>query len=432
MRKHKYITIALLTTLIGTTIVRAENIESLQEQKTQLESQANSISSEISEKDEYISALQSTREQLEADVASMQQRISELMAQMDQQEATLAETTQHLEQLEGDIQRLKEIIEARTELLRNQARAVQTSGGTGEIISMLLESENLSDLFNRITVITTIMTANKETIDTQKQDQEALVQKQLEAQQEYEKQLAIKQELEVVKSNVIAQKAEADDKINQIIENVALSEQEKAELTLRQQEIASQTSVLNSAIQAEESRQRATQAELERAAAARQAGLASASASEQDAARQAASQNVASSTGTTAGRMTSSGFISPATGYYSSYFGWRSDPFGGSSTEWHTGLDIAGSGNILAAQSGTVETAGYGGGYGYYVVVNHGNGLKTLYAHLQPNLAVAAGQQVSQGQVLGIMGTTGRSTGVHLHFEVIVNGSQVDPLPYLN
>ena len=125
----------------------------------------------------------------------------------------------------------------------------------------------------------------------------------------------------------------------------------------------------------------------------------------------------------------------PASGYYSSYYGWRPDPFGGSSTVWHTGLDIAGSGNIVSVADGTVEFAGYNSGYGYYVIVNHGNmngaQTKTLYAHMVSGLSVSAGQSVSQGQKLGVMGTTGYSTGVHLHFEVIINGSNVDPLNYL-
>ena len=123
----------------------------------------------------------------------------------------------------------------------------------------------------------------------------------------------------------------------------------------------------------------------------------------------------------------------PAPGFYhiSSPFGWR----------WgrmHKGIDIAGGGqningaNACAAKGGTVIKAklGYNGGYGNYVQIDHGDGLNTLYAHLQ-SLDVSVGQQVSTGTVVGKIGSTGNSTGPHLHFSVIVNGTFVDPMGYL-
>lgn len=120
-----------------------------------------------------------------------------------------------------------------------------------------------------------------------------------------------------------------------------------------------------------------------------------------------------------------SGFVWPVDGPVTSGFGLR----------WgrmHEGLDIgAGSGApIRAAAAGTVSHAGWLGGYGNLVVVEHGGGLATAYAH-QQRIAVSVGQTVGQGQLLGEVGSTGNSTGPHLHFEVRVNGSAVDPLGYL-
>ncbi|MFA5828532.1 MAG: M23 family metallopeptidase [Candidatus Shapirobacteria bacterium] len=105
------------------------------------------------------------------------------------------------------------------------------------------------------------------------------------------------------------------------------------------------------------------------------------------------------------------------------------------SSWYHTAVDIASKDgpNIQAAQGGTVVTAGWNaGGYGNYVIIDHGNGYKTLYAHLLSNsLVVQAGQRVVQGQKLGVMGSTGRSTGPHLHFEVISPKGKLDPLTVL-
>ena len=102
---------------------------------------------------------------------------------------------------------------------------------------------------------------------------------------------------------------------------------------------------------------------------------------------------------------------------------------------YHQAVDISNHSNpaIVAAQGGTVVTAGWnGGGYGNYVIIDHGNGYKTLYAHMLNNsIAVKPGQKVNQGQKLGTMGSTGRSTGTHLHFEVIGPGGKLNPLSVL-
>ncbi|MCC5889796.1 MAG: M23 family metallopeptidase, partial [Alkalibacterium sp.] len=126
----------------------------------------------------------------------------------------------------------------------------------------------------------------------------------------------------------------------------------------------------------------------------------------------------------------SSGWVRPASGRLTSGFGYRTHPVHGG-RRMHSGIDIAGSGPIIATRAGTVTTATYHHSLGYYVVVDHGSGYRSLYAHMTPNLSVSRGQQVSQGQQLGIMGTTGTSTGVHLHFEIHKNGRPVNPAPYV-
>ncbi|NLW65705.1 MAG: M23 family metallopeptidase, partial [Clostridiales bacterium] len=119
-----------------------------------------------------------------------------------------------------------------------------------------------------------------------------------------------------------------------------------------------------------------------------------------------------------------------STGNVSSYFGYRTHPIFGDQ-RFHSGVDIsAGSGTtIMAADSGTVLSATYHYSYGNYVVISHGSGSSTLYAHMS-SIAVSAGQSVSKGQTIGYVGSTGCSTGPHCHFEIRVGGSLVDPLSY--
>lgn len=113
-------------------------------------------------------------------------------------------------------------------------------------------------------------------------------------------------------------------------------------------------------------------------------------------------------------------------GYISSHVGYRWGAY-------HKGLDIAGPANrsILAADNGTVVFAGYQGSFGNKIEISHNNGMKTIYAHLS-SINVSVGQTVQQGQSIGVMGSTGNSTGIHLHFEVYKNGALQNPLEYLN
>jgi murein DD-endopeptidase MepM/ murein hydrolase activator NlpD len=118
--------------------------------------------------------------------------------------------------------------------------------------------------------------------------------------------------------------------------------------------------------------------------------------------------------------------------HYTSGYGYRFDPFNGG-TAMHAGLDMAGSQGepIYASANGVVLQAGRSGGYGNLVELGHGKGIDTRYGHLSAIL-VKPGEHVSQGQLIGRMGSTGRSTGTHLHFEVRVDGRAVNPRPFLD
>jgi murein DD-endopeptidase MepM/ murein hydrolase activator NlpD len=124
--------------------------------------------------------------------------------------------------------------------------------------------------------------------------------------------------------------------------------------------------------------------------------------------------------------------IWPVEGESTDSFGVRGNPFGGGSSEFHPGQDIAAprGTTVAAAADGTVVQAGWQNGYGQVVVIDHGNGLTTRYGHLS-KIEVAAGQELKRGDELGQVGSTGRSTGPHLHYEVRIDDVAVSPLHYL-
>lgn len=109
-------------------------------------------------------------------------------------------------------------------------------------------------------------------------------------------------------------------------------------------------------------------------------------------------------------------------------FGFRRNPFGGRSYEFHAGMDIDGErgDNVLAPANGTIIKAGWQGGYGNMIEIDHGNGLTTRYGHLS-KVEVQVGDPVSRGQLIGLVGSTGRSTGPHLHYELRLNDKSINP-----
>lgn len=132
-----------------------------------------------------------------------------------------------------------------------------------------------------------------------------------------------------------------------------------------------------------------------------------------------------------AGKLARTPSIWPVGGVVTSTFGWRTSPFGDGS-ELHSGIDIAihAGAPVVATADGRVTQSGPTGGYGNLVQIDHGNGLTTLYGH-NSQVAVTVGQQVKKGQVISYAGSTGRSTGPHVHYEIRQHDTAIDPWRYL-
>lgn len=430
-KKHiaLFSSILLLSPIAGGFTAQAATLEELQQQKDALQLETNTIQSQIEEKSNSLNTLESEKANLETKVNELQSQLDELMGRLAAQEEKLAAIQSKILELQAEIESLQVVIDQRTEKLNTQARYIQTDAGVTNIASILLSSENFSDLVGKITVVSKIVTANKDIVEQQEADQQKVEDSKVAVEEEKLAAEALRQDILISKNNVVAQKTEIDIQIAQVIENYELTEAEKNGLESTRADLAAQTETISNDMVAEETRIAA-----ERAAAEQAASEAAAVAAAATAANNLTASAAPTTTASSSYTVNSSGFIKPASGYYSSPFGYRLSPITGGS-ELHRGQDIAGSGAISAAQSGTVVTATYHASFGYYVVINHGtiNGVtvETLYAHMQPGLLVAPGQTVSQGQQIGIMGTTGDSTGVHLHFEVHENGGLVDPLNYI-
>ncbi|MDQ3878448.1 MAG: peptidoglycan DD-metalloendopeptidase family protein [Actinomycetota bacterium] len=339
-----------------------------------------------------LAKLDADRERTRRKVAALDEKIAGLDAHIDQVRARLAEAQQEMARLTLRLQNVLARLERQRDNFVARAVAAYEAGPNAEV-NGLLSSETFADLIQRTTYFDSAASANARLIE----DIDQLSNK-LDAQRA----LVEHKESVIADSKLRLEGAKAD--------LVAIRNQRTQELAARDALIQKKHDLLQN-IRAHVDRLRRAEAELEQQSQRFEALLQGDSAS-----------------APTAGNGT---FIWPVVGPITSPFGWRINPIT-HSRELHPGMDIGvGYGTpIHAAGDGVVVFAGYANGYGNYTLIDHGGSLATGYGH-QSEIDVSVGDVVTTGQVIGLVGCTGLCTGPHLHFEVRVNGSPVDPMPYL-
>ena len=323
-------------------------------------------------------AAQQKRELLTQQLNAINAEIKNIDAQIAYYDGEIAQKEEERKEAEAREQEQYELFCQRVRLMEEE--------GTVSYWSILFNAENFSDLLDRIADVDAVMDYDNAVMDQLIATRQELERLQAELESARAEEQAAKEQQEAKKAEQQAKVAEAQKLLDQINANI-----EEVNRQLDEESAAAAD------IQAEIAKK---QKQLE---------------------EQRKQQNIVISSET--------GYLWPLPGYYrlSSQFGYRIHPITGVAHS-HTGIDIPASGgtSILAAKSGQVVTSAYHYSYGNYVVIDHGNGNSTLYAHMRSR-AVSEGQMVTQGQVIGYVGTTGSSTGNHLHFEVRDNYTRVDP-----
>ena len=349
-----------------------------------MKEEANSLKQQQEEIQDQLDSLAADRENAMARKTLLEQQINATRAEINTIAAQIAKYDELIAQKQEELSQAEAEEQAQYELFCERVRYMEEQGEVS-YWSILFSSKDFADLLDNAMMVEEIMDYDNQVMD------------QL---------IALREQIEQDKAELETARQEQQD---------AKAEQEAAQANLQAQE--SEVDALLSQISNQEEELEAREAQLR---AASDAATAEIAAAERELAAQIA--NVPSE----------SGFLWPLPGRYnlSSLFGSRKHPITGKANN-HTGIDIpASSGtSILAAKSGVVTTSTYNNSYGNYVVVSHSDGTSTLYAHMVRRNC-SKGDTVSQGQVIGYVGTTGSSTGNHLHFEVRVNGSRVDPINY--
>ncbi|MGJ8730500.1 murein hydrolase activator EnvC family protein [Listeria aquatica] len=452
MKKNKRIgfaaTVAAAVLILQPVNVFASNISDMEKQKQGITEQRSSVEKGIEAKQSELNQIESDTASVKATLERVSKEINETNAKLKQQVEKVNSEQKQIQKLKQEIAVLKEEIKQRQKVLEKRARAIQTSGSGKSYLTILMQAEDFSDFIDRANLVQVIVKSDQEIMEKQKSDQKLLNDKQTASEKKLAELNKMKDQIMLTKNNLESQKAEQNDLIstlaakkNKTAQETALLESQKSKLSSQEQTLLSNISAAYAEEQRkkEEAAKRAME-EKRRQAAANSAASARAVSPSPSKSAPATSSAVAQAP-STGGSSSSAGgmFIKPAQGILTSGFSDRTNPVTGQH-ESHKGQDIAAGGTVqvVAAASGRVVFAGYGapgsgyGGYGYVVEIDHGNGYQTLYGHMRAgSLNVVAGQNVMQGQAIGIMGSTGQSTGQHLHFEIHKNGVPVDPTPYL-
>lgn len=334
----------------------------------------------------------------------------------------LADTEKQIAEMQVKLKEEQAKLEKREKVFRVRIRDIYMHGQLS-YLDVVLGAKDFNDFANRVDLLRRVIAADMDLITAIRQQRDEIQQ----VQQELESQ---RQKQSVLKENAAQKKAEIEQhkKEQQTILYKAETDKATAEEAYRELEASSQS--IGEMLRQRAAARAAAAAAAEAEAAAQQ----QASASSQADAGDAGTSDDSGSTEPDYSYQPVSGsgaFIWPVNGVITSPYGYRTHPIFGT-TIYHSGIDIGVDYGtpVHAADSGVVVEAGWISGYGYAVVIDHGNGLSTLYGHNE-SLNVSSGQSVSQGQVIAYAGSTGNSTGPHVHFEVRSNGDPVDPSAYL-
>lgn len=378
-----------------------------------LQEARNAISSQISDVNAKLNTLREEESAVIDQKMALEERNECALQELDIIGKELELYNKMIEQKAQELEAAKSKEAKQLEKYRTRVRAMEENGGYN-ILSLILNSDSYSELLAAIDDFGDIMESDR-----------ILAERYEEARLETE---AVKQEYETYKAEVEEKQADLEEAQKKLEEQIAESEE-----LLKQ---------LAEAIEAaEEEKRKAEEAEAAAAAsiaafirdyeAKRAENTKGGSYTDGDSGDTGSGDGGSDDGNYDNGGATGTGsFCWPVPSSYriSSTFKYR----------WgrqHTGIDIDGYGQdgypIVAADSGTVILASYYGGYGNCVIIDHGNGYMTLYGHMS-GFAVSNGSSVSQGDTIGYLGNTGNSFGTHCHFEVIQNGTQIDPLPYFS
>ena len=396
--------------LLSALPVYGEN-QQIQDSKQKIEENKEKLFAVESEKqkvEEKLQELSALKSDAAAYIQKLDGELADLQGQIDSLGTQMTEKNAEIEATKVQLADAKAREEEQYASMKLRIKYMYENGDTN-FLDLLFEAESLSDMLNRAEYIQKVSEYDRQKLDEFVAVRNEIEETELRLTEEYNELDRMKQETEAKQSSVEALQA---DKQKELESYNAKIQDANADIAQMQSEIAG----IQEAIRAEENQIAAIEAEIRR--------------QEEEARKKAEAQGQSYETK----NLGSISFIwpCPASGRITSAFGGRSSPTEGASSN-HQGIDIGAptGSSILAAASGSVVIATYSASAGNYVMINHGGGVYTVYMHMN-SIGVSVGQSVSQGQQIGTVGSTGYSTGPHLHFGIRSNGTYVNPTAYVS
>lgn len=397
-------------------ILFSNNLVSANAQLDGLKDQREEVNKKIEAQQSEISGLNSKMSQVANDIRSLDYQISRSQSELQNLRSQITTLENEIQKNEADLEIAKEKLEEKQEELNSRLREQYKSGDT-IFLEVLMGSSNVVDMLTRLDIVENVVNQDKELLD--------FTNKQIIFIEETEAKLRIQREEYQNKLDAeIVKKAQLEDANRQKMQYMSVLQENKALAEDQYDNFVNLTNSLDQQI-----------VQLEKELEAKRKAEEEARKRAEEAKRRAEAATSRSSTSSTTS-YTSRGsgeLVWPVSGHtrISSYYGRRIHPIFNTS-KFHAGIDIpAPSGTpIKAANNGIVIFSGWQGGYGNCVMISHGNNIVTVYAH-NSSLNVSVGDYVNAGQTIALCGSTGYSTGPHLHFEVRVNGNTTDPLAWL-
>jgi len=416
--------------LITTPSALANTLDDLKKEQKQLEQKKNNINSTILDTEGKIDQNVSKIDQILAQIKELDTKIINTESQISEVLNQIKLTTSEIEKLNASIKELERKIEERDELLKERIRAVQVSGGSVSYLDVLLGANSFIDFIDRFSAVNTLMDADRTILQEQADDKKQLEEQQASLEKKLQQQEDSKNELLSLKASLDGQKASKGSLVDQLEVEQAKLHEEKEVLETEYDEILNLSQETQNKIVSEQKRI----AEVARKAAEEKKRKEAAERKRQQAASGGSSSTVIPN-------VSAGSWTKPASGRFTSGYGSRTHPiYGGTKT--HYGIDIANSTGtpVISAADGVISYASPLSTYGNVIMVTHsidGQTFTSLYAHLS-SIKVGVGQVVSKGQIIGAIGTTGNSTGPHLHFEIHAGNwegmtkNSVNPLRYIS
>ncbi len=398
------------------------NVQATEESNlSEAQQEKKTLENDLQKAKELIDSLKGSKEDIQSEVEKLDKQLNEISGKVKELESQLSKKRQEIANTESALNKAKEQEKKQYRNMKKRIQFMYENGQTS-YVEMLLSADSFTDFLNAVEYITQISQYDRKMLKEYQNMQVTIADTQKTLETDYASlqslQAKVQEEKQAVAALESAKKGELNDVADDLTDAQTVAKAYEAEIQAQNEVI----------VQIQAAQKRAA----EQQAAQQQAQAAEENQGATDAARE--NQNTAQNT-TPSGNGQSTGSMMwpcPSSKRVTSDYGPRTSPTNGASSN-HKGIDIGAAygADIVAADGGTVLVATYSSSGGNYVIIDHGGGLCTVYMHAS-SLTVSAGQTVSKGQVIAKVGSTGISTGNHLHFGVTLNGVYVSPWGYVS